>query len=118
VYWIPAARRSEGAEDSAPLGEPCFLMGAGDNLVLQWPSMPAQLRQQLIDLNHYNEDARTLGSAGKLPAVDSLVRELPLSLPAAASRRWRRSIGNTARPMRSRATSSATQTGCFACSAS
>lgn len=80
VYWIPAARRSEGAEDSAPLGEPCFLMGAGDNLVLQWPSMPAQLRQQLIDLNHYNEDARTLGSAGKLPAVDSLVRELPTEL--------------------------------------
>jgi hypothetical protein len=81
VYWIPAARRSEGAEESAPLGESCFLMGAGDNLVLQWPSMPAQLRQQLIDLNHYNDDAHTLASAGKLPPVDSLVRELPAELP-------------------------------------
>jgi hypothetical protein len=81
VYWIPAARRSEGAEASAPLGEPCFLMGAGDNLVLQWPAMPAQLRQQLIDLNHYNDDAHSLASAGKLPAVDSLVRELPPELP-------------------------------------
>jgi len=84
VYWIPAARRSEGAAESEPLGEPCFLMGAGDNLVLQWPSMPAQLRQQLIDLNHYNDDARTLGSEGKLPQLDSLVRELPAELPRTA----------------------------------
>lgn len=81
VYWIPAARRSEGASESEPLGEPCYLMGAGDNLVLQWSSMPAQMRQQLIELNHYNDDARTLASAGRLPAVDSLVRELPSDLP-------------------------------------
>jgi hypothetical protein len=81
VYWIPAARRSDGAPESAPLGEPCYLMGAGDNLVLQWPSMPAQMRQQLIELNHYNDDARTLASDGRLPPVDSLARELPPGLP-------------------------------------
>jgi hypothetical protein len=81
VYWIPAARRSEGAADEQPLGEACYLMGAGDNLLLRWPAMPQQLRQQLIELNHYNDDAQTLAALGQLPDIDSLVRELPADLP-------------------------------------
>jgi hypothetical protein len=83
VYWIPAARRSEGAPEEEPLGEPCYLMGAGDNLLLRWPSMPQPLRQQLIELNHYNDDAHTLAREQRLPAVDSLKRELPPDLPRA-----------------------------------
>lgn len=77
VFWVPAARRSEGAADEASLGDPCYLMGAGDNLLLRWPAMPQLLRQQLIELNHYNEDAHTLASEGRMPEVDSLKRELP-----------------------------------------
>jgi hypothetical protein len=76
VYWTPAAR-SGGAPDSAALRAPCYLIGAGDNVLQIQRTMPARLVRQLAELNSYNLEYQQLTAAGRLGAPESLIASLP-----------------------------------------
>lgn len=77
VYWIPAARSSGGLDTAAAARQPCFLMGAGENVLQVQQTMPTQLQRQLSGLNHYNHDYQQLTASRRLRAPDSLIEDLP-----------------------------------------
>jgi hypothetical protein len=81
VYWTPALR--SGAAGGAPVRSPCYLLGAGDNVLQIQRSMPAHLKRQLAELNSYNLEYQQLTAAGRLAAPESLMASLPghLALP-------------------------------------
>jgi hypothetical protein len=83
VYWTPTARSGGAAHESRP---PCFLLASGENTLQMLRSMPALLRRQLADLNHYNAEFRALTEAGRLPPANSLLSVLPVRLPVAERR--------------------------------
>ncbi len=78
VYWAPTARSGGGAYELRP---PCYLLAAGETTLQMLTGMPAPLRHQLADLNHYNAEFRELTEAGRLPKADSLLSVLPVRLP-------------------------------------
>ncbi len=78
VYWAPTARSGNRAYESR---SPCFLLAAGENTLQMFGGMPALLRRQLADLNHYNAEFRELTEAGRLPQANSLLSVLPVRLP-------------------------------------
>jgi hypothetical protein len=79
VYWMPAAR--SGAGTAYGPHAPCFVLGTGDNTLQVQPTMPLALKRQLAQLDGYNREFRELTAAGRLPPPNSLVSELPASLP-------------------------------------
>jgi hypothetical protein len=83
VYWAPTARSGSGASESRP---PCFLLATGENTLQMLASMPALLRRQLAELNHYNAEFRELTEEGRLSQVSSLLSVLPVRLPVAERR--------------------------------
>jgi len=76
VYWTPAARSGSAGKEAAAR-TPCYLVGAGDNVLQVLPTMPARLKRQLAELNAYNLEYRHLAVAGRLSTPDSLVASLP-----------------------------------------
>jgi hypothetical protein len=79
VYWAPALRVSNAA--AAPVREPCFLRGIGDNALQMQRHMPVSLARQLEVLNRYNREYVELMSEGKLAEHDSLLAGLPADAP-------------------------------------
>jgi hypothetical protein len=75
VYWTPALRSGSTAE--APVHSPCYLAGAGDNVLQILRTMPERLGRQLAELNSYNLEYRRLSAAGQLAAPESLIGSLP-----------------------------------------
>ena len=84
VYWTPALR--SGAPSDAPVPSPCYLAGAGDNVLQVLRAMPERLERQLAELNSYNLEYQRLSAAGRLGTADSLVSSLPAGtlVPAGA----------------------------------
>jgi hypothetical protein len=84
VYWTPALR--SGAPSGAPARAPCYLAGAGGNVLEVLRTMPDRLRRQLAELNSYNLEYQRLSGAGRLGTPESLMASLPprASLPAGA----------------------------------
>ncbi|HEV2228759.1 MAG TPA: hypothetical protein VGR86_07340 [Steroidobacteraceae bacterium] len=76
VYWTPAVRSSASAD--VPVGAPCYLAGAGDNVLHVVRTMPERLRRQLAELNAYNLEYARLSAAGGLATPESLVASLPV----------------------------------------
>jgi hypothetical protein len=66
VYWTPAAR--SGSSGAPPVQSPCYLRGAGDNVLQIQRTMPVHLKHQLVELNSYNLEYARLTAAGKLAA--------------------------------------------------
>jgi hypothetical protein len=79
VYWMPTARTGTGAAYGPPT--PCFVLGTGDNTLQTQTTMPLVLKRQLAQLDSYNREFRQLMAAGRLPLPNSLVSDLPGSLP-------------------------------------
>ena len=75
VYWTPAARSGTASTSEQRL--PCFLYGAGDNVLQVQQTMPAPLKLQLGELNGYNLEFQRMTEAGRLAAPDSLMATLP-----------------------------------------
>ena len=75
VYWAPAAR--SGVALAIDAREPCFLTGAGGNLLHTQPAMPGRLARQLVLLNRYNREFTQLVADGKLIVRHSLLQGLP-----------------------------------------
>ncbi|HEY2274203.1 MAG TPA: hypothetical protein VGH61_01745 [Steroidobacteraceae bacterium] len=84
VYWTPAHR--SGATGDAPAREPCYLAGAGDNVLQVLRAMPDRLGRQLAELNSYNLEYQHLSGAGRLSTPESLMASVPARtvLPAVA----------------------------------
>jgi hypothetical protein len=78
VYWTPAAR--SGASGAPPVQSPCYLRGAGDNVLQIQRTMPVHLKRQLVELNSYNLEYARLTAAGKLAAPESLMASLPIGV--------------------------------------
>jgi hypothetical protein len=75
VYWTPTAR--SGTASTSDERPPCFLSGAGDNVVQVQQTMPEPLKLQLAELNSYNLEFHRMTVAGRLAAPDSLMAALP-----------------------------------------
>ena len=84
VYWTPAAR--SGVASASDSRSPCFLLGAGENVLQVQQTMPSWLKHQLAELNSYNLEFRRLSDAGRLATADSLMAALPASLPLSGRR--------------------------------
>jgi hypothetical protein len=84
VYWTPALR--SGAASDPPARSPCYLAGAGDNVLQVLSTIPKQLARQLAELNSYNLEYQRLSDAGRLATPESLMEALPAraTLPAGA----------------------------------
>jgi hypothetical protein len=84
VYWTPALR--SGATGDAPVRSPCYLAGAGDNVLQVLRAMPERLKRQLAELNAYNLEYQRLSGAGRLASPESLMASLPVrtALPPGA----------------------------------
>ena len=84
VYWTPALR--SGATAGGEARSPCYLAGAGDNVLQVLRGMPQTLARQLAELNGYNLEYQRLSDAGRLGAPDSVMASLPAraSLPVGA----------------------------------
>ena len=84
VYWTPALRSGASSERSARA--PCYLAGAGDNVLQVLTTMPKALERQLAELNGYNLEYQRLSCAGRLGSPESLMASLPAraALPASA----------------------------------
>jgi len=82
VYWTPALR--SGAANGEPARSPCYLAGAGDNVLQVMRAMPERLARQLAELNSYNLEYQRLSGAGRLASPESLMDSLPprAALPA------------------------------------
>jgi hypothetical protein len=75
VYWTPALRSGGTAGRQAPA--PCYLAGAGDNVLQVLPRMPERLARQLAELNGYNLEYQRLSGSGRLGSPDSVMASLP-----------------------------------------
>ena len=84
VYWTPAMRSGDANERQAR--PPCYLAGAGDNVLQVLSAMPKGLERQLSELNGYNLEYQRLSGAGRLASPESLLASLPAGavLPAGA----------------------------------
>jgi hypothetical protein len=84
VYWTPALR--SGATSERQVHSPCYLAGAGDNVLQVLRTMPERLKRQLAELNSYNLEYRRLSGAGRLGTPESLMASLPAraALPTGA----------------------------------
>jgi len=84
VYWTPALRSGATAERQAR--SPCYLAGAGDNVLQVLRSMPERLGRQLAELNGYNLEYQRLSGSARLGTPDSVMASLPAraALPAGA----------------------------------
>ena len=84
VYWTPALR--SGATSERQVHSPCYLAGAGDNVLQVLRTMPERLKRQLAELNSYNLEYQRLSGAGRLGTPESLMASLPAraALPAGA----------------------------------
>jgi hypothetical protein len=82
VYWTPALRSGANGEHQGR--SPCYLAGAGGNVLQVLRAMPERLKRQLAELNGYNLEYRRLSEAGRLSAPESLMASLPgrTALPA------------------------------------
>jgi hypothetical protein len=75
VYWTPALRSGASGEPQAR--SPCYLAGAGDNVLQIQRAMPERLKRQLAELNGYNLEYQRLSGAGRLAPPESLLASLP-----------------------------------------
>lgn len=75
VYWTPAQR--SGATSGRSARAPCYLAGAGDNVLQVLSAMPQRLALQLAELNGYNLEYQQLSGAGRLATPESLMDSLP-----------------------------------------
>lgn len=84
VYWTPALRSGAAGEQQAR--SPCYLAGAGDNVLQVLRAMPERLKHQLAELNGYNLEYQRLSGAGALGTPESLMASLSgrTALPAGA----------------------------------
>ena len=82
VYWTPALRSGAASERQAR--SPCYLAGAGDDVLQVLRAMPGRLARQLAELNGYNLEYQRLSSTGRLASPESLMDSLPprAALPA------------------------------------
>jgi hypothetical protein len=60
---------------------PCFLSGVGEGVLRRHPAMPEPLRRQLTDLDRYNQEFAALQAEPYAPAPETLMRELPGTIP-------------------------------------
>jgi len=75
VYWTPALRSGANGEHQGR--SPCYLAGAGDNVLKVLRAMPERLKRQLAELNGYNLEYQRLSEAGRLSSPESLMASLP-----------------------------------------
>ena len=84
VYWTPALRSGANGEQQGR--SPCYLAGAGENVLQVLRAMPERLKRQLAELNGYNLEYQRLSEAGRLSSPESLRASLPgrTAFPAGA----------------------------------
>jgi len=75
VYWTPALRSGANGEHQGR--SPCYLAGAGENVLQVLRAMPERLKRQLAELNGYNLEYQRLSEAGRLSSPESLMASLP-----------------------------------------
>lgn len=75
VYWTPALRSGTPSQRSARA--PCYLAGAGDNVLQVLRAMPGRLKRQLAELNAYNLEYQRLSGNSRLGTPESLMGSLP-----------------------------------------
>jgi hypothetical protein len=78
VYWVPVRR--SGADASAHIQQPHYLLAAGDNVLDVQETMPSSLRRRLADFNEYNVEFERISTDGSFARSESLMRNLPADL--------------------------------------
>jgi hypothetical protein len=71
VAWVPIRRGADGAFDG--VGQRCYLLFAGDNVLEVQQSMPSSLQRRLADLNEYNAEFDRVVADGGLVRSQSLL---------------------------------------------
>lgn len=79
VYWVPADRQGQSSSSSsAESRHASFLTGGGGGSVWQHADMPAEFKQQLEDLDAYNEEYEHLVANGRLQPSSGLLADVSL----------------------------------------
>ncbi len=78
VYWVSVPREADDPSGRCAL--PCFLSGVGEGVLRLQPQMPEELRNQLADLDRYNEEFAALQAQPNAAAPDTLMNNLPNGL--------------------------------------
>ncbi len=100
VYWIRVERDSTPRDSERQ--PPCYLSGVGENVLRRQTQMPAELRNQLMDLDRYNSEFAALQRQRDFRATRPLMGSLPDSVSTEERERIRMtSTRSTADPMRS-----------------
>jgi hypothetical protein len=71
VAWVPIRRGAHGEIDG--VGQRCYLLFAGDDVLEVQQSVPSSLQQRLADLNEYNAEFDRVVAAGGLVRSQSLL---------------------------------------------
>jgi hypothetical protein len=71
VSWVPILRSA--ADASGGVGQPCYLLFAGDDVLEVQQSMPTSLERRLADLNEYNSEFERVVADGSLARSPSLL---------------------------------------------
>lgn len=71
VSWVPVRRGDDGQSDG--VGQACYLLFAGDNVLEVQQSMPSLLGRRLADLNEYNSEFDRVVADGGLVRSQSLL---------------------------------------------
>jgi hypothetical protein len=75
VLWVPVGH--SGHDASAGIGQPCYLLTAGDSVLEVQQSMPPTLERRIADLNEYNAEFDRVVADGSLVRGESLLRDDP-----------------------------------------
>jgi cadmium resistance protein CadD (predicted permease) len=78
VYWVNVPRAGDRPDDLR--AAPCFLSGVGEGVLRRHPQMPKQLRRQLADLDHYNQEFASLQAQPYASSPYTLMREVPATI--------------------------------------
>jgi hypothetical protein len=71
VSWVPILR--SGVDASGGVGQPCYLLFAGDDVLEVQQAMPSSLERRLADLNEYNSEFERVVADGSLVRSPSLL---------------------------------------------
>jgi hypothetical protein len=80
VYWVSVPRASEDPSGRCAL--PCFLSGVGEGVLRRQAQMPNELRNQLADLDRYNEEFASLQGQPGAASPDTLMNNIPSGIEA------------------------------------
>ena len=78
VVWVPVRRGAHDASDG--VGQPCYLVFAGDSVLEVQHSMPPSFERRLADLNEYNAEFERVVADARLMRGESLLDNNPANM--------------------------------------